>query len=215
MSPRVIFVAVIGLFFFVLAVIGIFAIASWVTSPRSPQVVAQAPAPPATSPAGPSEPCGDGTYAFSKADCERARQEVATVTQSTLSTTAPELPDPPQNTPTPPPTNTPRPEPTNTPVPTEAPILDTVGVDQYASCEDMVQQLLGDVDAVSHGARIVTRPTWPWGAYVFDADGNNEYTYPGWGHFDYWEGNVKNGVQQSVTTADQISFACQDTHGPA
>lgn len=107
MSGRVWAVAALLVVAFVLAVVGVVAIVNFVTGSRSAAVVAQPPptveAPTVTAPedtptpAPAYVPCGDGTYAPSEADCERARQGAA------------DLPPPTEAPPPPPATNTPVP----------------------------------------------------------------------------------------------------------
>jgi hypothetical protein len=59
-------VILVGLVFFVLAIIGAISIYNGLTG-RSEAQVASAP----------NVPCGDGTWAFSQAECDRARQQAA------------------------------------------------------------------------------------------------------------------------------------------
>lgn len=117
MTNRVWAVAAFLIFLVVFAIVGFVAIVNWVTGSRGAAVVAQPPPPveaPAVTvpddtptPAPVYVPCGDGTYAPSEADCERARQQAA-------NQGAAEPTDPPAPTEAPPPP----PPATNAPVPT-------------------------------------------------------------------------------------------------
>lgn len=93
MSGRVIFATIVGFFVLVLAVVGIYAIVGWFTGKApAPSLDQQPPAavgqeaptaPPSPTPQPTNIPtpapvyvsCGDGTFAVSQDDCDRARQQ--------------------------------------------------------------------------------------------------------------------------------------------
>jgi len=109
MSGRVWAFVAFGLVVFVLAVAGLFAIFNWITSSRNaPGVAQQAPAvqvvdtptpvPVAKSantptPAPSLVPCGDGTFAPTQADCDRANEQRASNTQSEPAAQPAEVPE--------------------------------------------------------------------------------------------------------------------------
>lgn len=84
------------------------AFVAWVVVRLTMPAPVYAPAANPVVASGPTVDCGDGTWAFSAADCNRARQQNAPAGQPDVPTRAPDPPPP---------------IPTNTPVPTPTPIV--------------------------------------------------------------------------------------------